>query len=139
MDCSVCGADSELLYRCERCGQRLCATHLGHRYHDCARRQPADRPPKERTGEPLVERPDAQLYPERSVPSVEPPSPPGDIERPGYEPKRTHAGSSEPAETVGEWLRRQTYLSLTVKVGLLAAGLNTLAFALLGAALTLPA
>lgn len=148
MDCTACGTADELVYACQRCGDVFCATHHAHRYHDCdptperAGGPETPRPTfRSRTApeEPVVERPRAQLYPQEvDAPGSVEPSPPPDVDRPGYGPQRFTADPVEPASTVPEWFRRQTYLSLTVKIGLLAAFCNLLVFSLIGAALVLP-
>lgn len=147
MECTACGTADELVYACQRCHEVFCATHHDHRYHDC---EPSDRSGGSETQRPTfrtrrtnkappVERPSAQVYPqevdaddtaERTSPSA--------TDRPGYGPERLTADPVGPADTIPEWFRRQTYLSLTVKVGLLATLCNLLAFSVLGAALVLP-
>lgn len=132
MDCAVCGTEDELLYRCERCGERFCATHHDRRYHECVGVVPTQRAPRDRTVEPSVDRPDAQLFPEAVEPSADggvPATTPGDTERPGYEPERRPAEPEAPAHTMREWFRRQTYVSLVVKVGLIASLSSALVFA----------
>ena len=163
MECAMCGTDDELLYRCERCGGRFCATHHGRRYHECVGVTPSGRSPRERRPEPEVDRPAAQLFPDvvepaatdaslsnraASEPSAaknadataESPSSvvTEDTARPGYEPDRRPAEPEAPARTMREWFRRQTYVSLSVKVGLVATLLSTLVFAAIAVALYLP-
>lgn len=148
MECAACGTDDELVYACQRCRSVFCATHHDHRYHDCdpergrsegaasARRTFSKRTAPESLA---VDRPRAQLYPQEvDTGESDGEAPPPEADRPGYGPERLTADPVEPATTVPEWFRRQTYLSLTVKVGLLATLCNLLAFSLLGAALTVP-
>ena len=163
MECTVCGTNDELLYRCARCGGRFCATHHGRRYHECVGVTPSGRSPSERRPEPEVDRPAAQLFPDGVEPAATVASPSNratdelnatknadatggslssavaeDTERPGYEPDRRPAEPEAPARTMREWFRRQTYVSLSVKVGLVATLLSTLVFAAISVALFLP-
>lgn len=98
--------------------------------------------PTARTGqtpEAAVERPRAQLYPQEvEVAESTNRSVPPEADRPGYGPEPFSAEPVGPARTIPEWFRRQTYFSLTVKVGLLATFCNLLAFSLIGAAMVVP-
>lgn len=160
----MCGTGDELLYRCERCGGRFCATHHGRRYHECVGVTPSGRSPRERAPEPTVDRPAAQLFPdgvgsnaidsqsssqraEREADTIENADAVAesssaaiadDAARPGYEPDRRPAEPEAPARTMREWFRRQTYVSLSVKVSLVAALFSTLVFAVIAVALYLP-
>lgn len=144
MECGVCGTADELLYACDRCGEQFCATHHGGRYHRCRTRRavvhhPGPRPRSR--DEPAVDRPEAQVYSDAPAATTRRQDrdgaadsddreawPDRDAVRPGYEPDR-RPPSAGPPTTVGEWLRQQTYLSLTVKVGLVAALCSVLVFA----------
>lgn len=145
MECTACGTDDELVYACERCREVFCATHHAHRYHDCepARsRGPRGPIARERSAPEAAapDRPRAQLYPQEvDGPARSRRDRPPEADRPGYGPERFTADPVEPATTVPEWFRRQTYLSLAVKVGLVATLCNLLAFSLIGAALVFSA
>lgn len=132
MECAVCGADDELIYPCGRCETYLCATHHGRRYHDCAPKTPrtTGAPTFGGDPEPTVDRPEAQVFPDRVG-----------ADDPDVQDTAGAAGpdGSRPApvgkpRTLTEWLRRQTYVTLTVKVGLLAAFWNLLFYSTMVAA-----
>lgn len=172
MECSVCGTGDELLYRCGRCGRRLCATHQGRPYHECVPSPEGDwTPPGTRdtsdggrialdyptdggtaaddaadsTGDATDRADDGTDGGSRSAgasaatasaaPADE--GPPPDATRPGYGPDRLRPDPVEPADSVPEWFRRQTYLSLTAKVGLIATLWNGLVFSALAIALAI--
>lgn len=62
---------------------------------------------------------------------------PQEASRPGYGPEPFSAEPVGPPTTFTEWLRRQTYLSLTVKVGIVASLFNLLAYSLIAVAMVL--
>lgn len=167
MECAVCGTGDELLYSCSRCGEQLCATHQGRGYHRCTPSPDGEWvPPGTRDtttggwtklserddGEAAVERPKAQLYPEKdgsadaeaerpasgseeATARAETDLPP-DAARPGYGPNNLRADPVEPAETLSEWLRRQTYVSLSLKVGFVATLWSAFVFSSLAVGLS---
>jgi hypothetical protein len=162
MECSVCGTGDELLYSCGRCGKRLCATHQGRPYHECVPSPDGDwTPPGTRdtmdgewvalgrrtdeegsANESADSTDDRRRTQSRSVEtpdeSVDPPDDdPPEASRPGYGPDRLRPAPVAPADSIHEWFRRQTYLSLTVKVGLIATLCNGLVFSTLVIALSI--
>ena len=60
---------------------------------------------------------------------------PPDAARPGYGPDRLSAAPVEPADTLGEWFRRQTYVSLSLKVGFVATLWSAFVFSALAVGL----
>lgn len=94
MECARCGTGDEMLYSCPHCGRRYCGAHRYPR-HGCT--VPAERD----SGE------DEAPSQARAM----------DLGEPAPE-------AGEPATGLGEWLRRQTYPGLVVKVGLLAVLLS---------------
>lgn len=62
---------------------------------------------------------------------------PQEMARPGYGPEPFSAEPVGPPTTFTEWLHRQTYLSLTVKVGIVASLFNLLAYSLIAVAMVL--
>lgn len=104
----------------------------------------------ERTdGEATVGRPAAQLFSEERVAGDDEGSvaedargrsgQPPEAARPGYGPDRLRLDPVEPAGSMREWFRRQTYVSLTVKVGFVATLWGLLVFGSLAVALTVAA
>jgi len=100
---------------------------------------------------PEVERPAAQLFPgERGVDgesddpgasgsdraSTARATLPPDADRPGYGPDRLRPDPVDRAKTLSEWFRRQTYVSLALKVGVIAALWNAVVFSTLALGLS---
>lgn len=166
MECAVCGNGDELLYTCGRCGEPLCATHHGRAYHRCSPDPDGDwNPPGTRDttsggrmalasrdgAEPAVQRPEAQLFPDaiddgegdvdaagtdgagrgRSIEALPP-----DAARPGYGPDSPRPEPVGPADSLAEWFRRQTYVSLSLKVGFLATLWSAFVFSSLAVGLS---
>lgn len=159
MECSVCGTNDELLYACRRCGENLCATHQGRGYHDCRPETGGWTPPGTRDTTPQERmaparsettasrqsswRPEAQPSPNREKrrgddagvsPSAE--NVPDDADRPGYGPNRLRAVPVGRAESLSEWFRRQTYVSLSLKVGFIATLWSAFVFSTLAVGLS---
>lgn len=61
---------------------------------------------------------------------------PPDATRPGYGPDRLRPDPVEPADTLGEWFRRQTYVSLSLKVGFVATLWSAFVFSSLAVGLS---
>ena len=61
---------------------------------------------------------------------------PPDAARPGYGPDDIRPAPVEPAETLTEWLRRQTYVSLSLKVGFVATLWSAFVFSSLAVGLS---
>ncbi len=148
MECAVCEASSELLYTCSRCGERLCATHQGRNYHACkpstARVWSGDRwvahvqHDADDTGGGGVDRPAAQLFPDRyATDGASTPASSPTAARPGYEPDATRPTHIEQPDSMRDWLSRQTYLSLTMKVGVVATLMNMLVFSTIVVAMSI--
>ncbi len=136
--CAVCDTAKDLLFFCERCRDPLCATHHGEGYHPCEPADPAPRPTpdadpnrvrrrRRRRQHTPVDRPEAQVYPQTSPDrptTTDEEALPPDAARPGYSVDRFQGEPVGPATTMSEWFRRQTYVSLSVKVGLIATLCN---------------
>ena len=61
---------------------------------------------------------------------------PPDAARPGYGPDNLRPDPVEPADTLTEWLRRQTYVSLSLKVGFVATLWSAFVFSSLAVGLS---
>lgn len=142
--CATCGADDELLFTCRHCRRRFCERHeLPH--HACERFQ-SGREPAE-AAESTDDHP-VQDTPTETASPTERPTAPGSgqsteaatTDEAPVRPmdSRRAVGvvspSSDP-QSLGEWLARQTYLTLLVKVGGLALLINVAFYG--GVALTL--
>ncbi|QLD88171.1 hypothetical protein HWV07_03615 [Natronomonas salina] len=146
MECAVCGCGDELIYTCGRCGSNLCATHHGRGYHRCAPTFDDDwTPPGSRDvtadmGRTSYRPGEAAADEDGGAGKVGGESPtddlPPDAARPGYGPDRFSGAPVEPAETIGEWFRRQTYVSLSLKVGFVATLWSAFVFSALAVGLS---
>ena len=150
--CATWGADDELLFTCRHCGCRFCERHeLPH--HACERFQ-SGRTPSEPVETPVAETeaaeaaevaatagtardPPVQGTPTEAPPATQAPEAPASEQSPdtaasGETPvrpmdSRRAVGVVSPSATpqsLGEWLARQTYLTLLFKVGGLALLIN---------------
>jgi hypothetical protein len=118
--CAACGTDETLIYQCHECGDRFCESHHDAAIHHCAEghswtaatakgdRDFGRRPHRQRGHHPP------------------------EVARPGYRPEDRPTGTSaQGPKTLSEWLRRQTYLSLTLKTAGLAALFSTALYGVL--------
>lgn len=104
-----------------------------------AERSRADSPPdeEERSDSASVEAegPDSSSETPTARTRAEPELPP-DAARPGYGPDNLRPAPVEPADTLTEWLRRQTYVSLSLKVGFVATLWSAFVFSSLAVGLS---
>lgn len=144
--CATCGADDELLFTCRHCGRRFCERHeLPH--HACERFQ-GGHTPAEAAGTPVAETEAAEAAgavgetPVQGTSTEAPPATRTPAAPASEQSADTAASDETPArpmdsrravgvvspssnpQSLGEWLARQTYLTLLFKVGGLALLIN---------------
>lgn len=111
--CGACGTADELLYRCGNCTEPFCERHVDPATHNCAEGRSA-----------AAATADGRRDFGRRRRRVRGATAPAPADRPGYGAGDRPGGSEGGRpRTLGEWFRRQTYLSLSLKT----AGLATLA------------